>query len=52
MLADNEKNQLVQAKLKEEQKQADINAQKAYARMLDQQAQDRQNEIAARERRA
>lgn len=52
MLVENEKNLDLQKQLKEKERQEDIRAQEAYARMLDQQEQDRLNEIAAREKRA
>ena len=52
MLQENEKNLEIQKQLKEKERQEDIRAQEAYARMLDQQEQDRLNEIAAREKRA
>lgn len=51
-LEENMKNQALAKIQKEKEKQEDIRAQKEYARMLDQQAQDRLNEIQAREKRA
>ena len=39
-------------KNKEKQRLEDVAAQKAYARKLDQEEQDRKNEVAAREKRA
>ena len=52
MLLENKKNQEMAKIQKEKERQEDIRAQEAYARMLDQQEQDRLNEIAAREKRA
>ena len=52
MLEENKRNQEIARENKEREKQEDIRAQKEYARMLDQQEQDRLNEIKARERRA
>lgn len=52
MLVENEKNLDLQKQLKEKERLEDVRAQEAYARMLDQQEQDRLNEIQAREQRA
>lgn len=49
MLVENEKNLDLQKQLKEKERLEDVRAQEAYARMLDQQEQDRLNEIKARE---
>jgi len=52
MLEENNQNLKKAKEQKELEKLEDIRAQKEYARMLDQQEQDRKNEIAAREKRA
>ena len=52
IMEENIKNKRKQRKKKEKEKLEDIAAQEAYARMLDQQEQDRKNELAAREKRA
>lgn len=52
MLAENERNQEAKRKQRDKERQEDVNMQKAYAAMLDKQEQDRNNEVAARERRA
>lgn len=52
MIEENTKNQDIARKNKEKQRLEDIAAQKAYARKLDQEEQDRKNEVAAREKRA
>lgn len=52
MIEENVKNQELARQLKEKQRLEDVAAQKAYARKLDQEEQDRKNEVAAREKRA
>jgi hypothetical protein len=52
MLEENNQNLKKAKEQKELDKLEDVRAQKEYARMLDQQEQDRKNEIAAREKRA
>lgn len=51
MLKENEKNQEIKREKKELERREDVKMQEAYARMLDQQEQDRKNERLARERR-
>lgn len=52
MIEENQKNLDLQKVNKEKERLEDVRAQEAYARMLDQQEQDRLNEIQARENRA
>lgn len=52
MIAENKKNQEIAKQQKEKQRLEDIAAQEAYARKLDQEEQDRKNEVKAREQRA
>ena len=52
MIAENTKNQEMAKQYKEKMRLEDVAAQKAYARKLDQEEQDRKNEVAAREKRA
>ena len=52
IMEENDKNKILQVKLKEKERLKDVASQEAYARMLDRQEQDRKNEINAREKRA